>query len=293
MRPAFTRWFPSVAALVLLWPRVATAQDWTQPWSDPYDRPPRVDISATAGFLVPTDWSDLVLLGSISSVSGVLEQVLVRDVRVEPATVFDAAVTYWRARYGFRVQGGFSNGSLVVGRTLGAGPQSSAVDEDLGSVAVDTWLYSVRGAVGLTEYTPNRLAWPYAFFGFGGITYDLSRTVSPPLLSFVERVPSRRDQRGDIIVLDTGRQFVLAIDELGLETVFAVNFGVGADFRIPLGPGGIGVRFEVSDHVSPSPLGLRIRELGPLGGLASDTLVRFGLVHHLRAAAGLVIQVGR
>lgn len=293
MRPTYQRCLPLLVALALLSPGLAAAQDWTQPWSDPYDRPPRVDISASAGFLVPTDWSDLVLLGSISSVSGVLEQVLVRDVRVEPATVFDGSVTYWRAKYGFRVHGGFSNGSLVIGRTPGAGLQSPAGDDGLGPVAVDTWLYDVRGAVGLTDYRPSRLVWPYAFFGFGGITYDLSRTVSPPLLTFIERGPARRDQRGDIVVVDTGRQFVLAIDELGLETVFAVNFGVGADLRIPLGAGGIGVRLEVSDHVSPSPLGLRIRELSPLGGLASDTMVRFGLVHHLSAAAGLVVHVGR
>jgi hypothetical protein len=83
------------------------------------------------------------------------------------------------------------------------------------------------------------------------------------------------------------------VDELGMETVFAFNFGVGTDFRIPLGGGGVGVRLELSDHVAPSPLGLRIRELGRSGGLSSGAAVKFGLVHHLRLAAGLVVQVGR
>jgi hypothetical protein len=67
------------------------------------DRPPRVDLSASAGLLMPTetDWSDLVLLGSVSSASGVL----VRDLQVEPGTVFGAAATYLRGRYGFRAHG--------------------------------------------------------------------------------------------------------------------------------------------------------------------------------------------
>jgi hypothetical protein len=276
--------------LALLSPVTATAQNWNEPWADPYDRPPRVDVSGSAGFLVPTDWSDLVLLGSISSVSGVLEQVLVRDVRVEPSTVYDGYATYWRGNYGFRVHGGFSSGSLVIGDTPIFGDERTTVD-------VETWMYDVRGAIGLIDYKPSRWVWPYAFVGFGGITYNLSRTVSPPLLTFIERAPPRRNgrnERGDIIVAeDDGNQFVLAVDELGLETVFAVNFGVGTDFRVPLGPVGLGLRFEVSDHVSPSPLRLSILQTGPGGGFSSQTDVGFGFVHHLRASAGLVIYLGR
>src|SRR5688572_22669090 len=51
------------SALVLL-PCAAAAQGWNQPWSDPRDRPPRIDLSVTAGMIAPTDWSDLVVLGS-------------------------------------------------------------------------------------------------------------------------------------------------------------------------------------------------------------------------------------
>lgn len=278
---------PCLVILALLSPVTATAQNWNEPWADPYDRPPRVDVSGSAGFLVPTDWSDLVLLGSISSVSGVLEQVLVRDVRVEPATVYDGYATYWRGNYGFRVHGGFSSGSLVIGGTPPGDNERTSVD-------VETWLYDVRGAIGLIDYKPSRWVWPYAFVGFGGITYNLSRTVSPPLLTFIERTPSRRNERGDIVIAEeTGSQFVLAVDELGLETVFAVNFGVGTDFRVPLGPVGLGLRVEVSDHVSPSPLGLSILQTGPAGAFTSQTDVRFGFVHHLRASAGLVVYLGR
>jgi hypothetical protein len=284
---------PLLACLgsLLLSPSTLSGQDWAQPWSDPRDRPPRVDVSASIGVLAPTDWSDLVLLGSISPVSGVLEQVLVRDLRVEPDAVFGGAVTYWRGKQGFRVQAGLSRSSLVVGGTSLAPP---AVDTDLASPRIDTWFYDVRGALGLAEYSPGRRIWPYAFVGAGAITYDLARPVSPPLLTFIERSGNRSAGRGDIVIVeDDGREFLLAVDELGLETVFAINFGVGTDLRIPLGQGGIGLRLELSDHVAHSPVGLRIRELSRSGGLATDSAVHFGRVHHLRATAGLVVQIGR
>ncbi|MGH9348511.1 MAG: hypothetical protein ACRD26_14720 [Vicinamibacterales bacterium] len=280
----------AAAAVALLVPGALTAQDWSQPWADPDDRPPRVDISASIGFLAPTDWSDLVLLGSISSTSGILEQVLVRDLRVRANQDFGAAVTYWRGRYGFRVQGGFSSSSIAIG-----GPLTGTLEPSgrLNSIDVDTWLYDVGGAIGFVEYTPDRWVWPYAFFGFGGITYDLAHRVPPSLFTFIER-DRPGGVRADILVVeDDSRAFLLALDELEVETVFALKLGVGTDFRIPVGPAGVGIRLEVADHVSQSPVGVRISELRRLGRLGADTGVEFGAVHHLRATAGLVLQLGR
>src|SRR5215467_4183918 len=94
MRHAPLAVVPFVVALTML-PAPAAAQDWSQPWADPEDRPPRVDFSASGGFLMPTRWSDLVLLGSPSPAVGVLEQVLTRDIHVKPDTEFTAAATYW------------------------------------------------------------------------------------------------------------------------------------------------------------------------------------------------------
>jgi len=285
MFPTFRRLRFVVLTLAWLLPASAHAQDWTQPWADPMDRPPRVDISGSAGLLVPSDWSDLVLVGSLSSATGALEQVLARDVRIKPGSVFGGSATYWRGRYGFRTNVTFSDSTLTIGSSLDPVDASNEVD-------VDTWMYDVRGAIGLIEYTPQRIAWPYVFLGLGGITYNLSRTVSPPLRDFITQPPPGGN-RDRIIVDDDGRQFVVAVDELGLETVLAFNFGIGTDFRIPVGGGGIGVRLELSDHVAPSPLGLRIRQLGLGGGVNDSDAVRFGLVHHLRVAAGLVVQIGR
>lgn len=281
---------PLLVGAALLIPSATTAQSWDQPWADPQDRPPRVDVSASVGFLAPTDWSDLVLLGSISPATGVLEQVLVRDLRVEPDKELGASITYWRGRYGFRVEAGFSSSVMAVGGLAPLlGSDSSARSA---SVDVDTWLYNLGGAIGFMEYAPDRWVWPYGFFGVGGVTYDLARRVGPPLTTFIERAPPGDGRRDLVIVDDRSREFLLAIDELDTETVFAVNIGVGTDFRIPLGPGGVGLRVEVADHLTSSPVGLRIGELRRAGALTADTGVEFGPVHHFRASAGVVLQFG-
>lgn len=272
--------------VVLALPTVSAAQDWGQPWSDSRDRPPRLDLSLNIGMAMPTDWSDLVVLGTLSSVSGALEQVLVRDVRIEPDAVYGATVTYWRDRYGFRAGGTFSRSKLTVGGTSldGSGPR------DVLATGVNTWSYDVRGVIGFLKYAPSRAVLPYVFFGFGGMTYDLEDTITPPLLTFIERPGGS----GDVIIHDNGgRQLLLAVDELGLETVPVFDFGVGSDFRIPLGGGALGLRVEVSDHVSPSPLQVRIRELNAAGGLTESDAVTFGAVHELRALAGVVVQIGK
>lgn len=260
----------------------APAQSLPQPWADAEDESGRVDITASFGVMAPTDWSDLVLLGSLSPSTGVLEQVLVRDVRVAPGTEVEGAVTYWRGRYGFRVHAGRAQSSLTIAGPADA-PPTSTID-------MDTWSYDARGVIGLTDYTPRRWVWPYAFFGLGGMTYDLDRAVSPSLLTFIER--SRTGVPGTIIVEDEPSDFLLAVDQLQTETVFALSVGIGTDLRVPLGAGGVGLRIEVSDQIARSPVGLRIGELRRSRPLAADTGVNFGAVHHFRATAGFVVHMG-
>ena len=68
-----------IVFLTVVTPAVAVAQ------LDQFNIPPgprRVDVSGSGGFLLSTDWSDLVLLGSVSPVGGALEQLLVRDLVV-------------------------------------------------------------------------------------------------------------------------------------------------------------------------------------------------------------------
>ena len=270
-----------LAALVVLDITPAAAQ------YDPfaiYPGPRRVDISASGGFLLSSDWSDLVLLGSVSSVTGVFEQVLARDVVVDPGPVFDGAVTYWEGRYGFRAHGGFARSCLAAGRTCG----EARFGGTSGTVDVDTWIYDVGGAIGLVDYERGRIVWPYVFLGFGGVTYNLEQTVGPPL-TFIER---RAPATGALIVTTEPDQMLIALEELGIETRFAMNLGIGTDFRIPLAGGGVGIRLELSDHIHRSPIDIEIANLEGFRP-ARETQVDFGYVHNLRAAAGLVVHFGR
>jgi hypothetical protein len=276
---------PIVWLLTSALPTSAFAQRLPEPWADPYDQPGRIDLSMSFGAFLPTDWSDLVVLGSTSPSTGVLEQVLVRDVQVNPDTQFDGAITYWRGRYGFRLQAGLAKSSVTIG-----GPIVDAADDM--TIDMDTWSYDVRGVIGLVEYSPQRPMWPYGFFGLGGLTYDLDRAIRPSLMTFIERAPVRGGPPA-IIVQDDNDPLLLAVDQLKTESVFAISYGIGTDVRVPFAGGGIGVRFELSDQVAQSPVGLRIGEVRHTRPLAADTGVQFGLVHHFRAAAGVVVQLGR
>ena len=290
MRRAFLSLIPFILALTVC-PAPASAQDWSQPWADPEDRPPRIDFSASGGFLMPTRWSDLVLLGSVSPLSGALEQVLTRDVHVKPDTEFTATGTYWRGSYGFRARAGFSRSSLRINGT--SSTLGNDISSEIASVGIDTWLYDIGGAIGFVDYEPSRPVWPYGFVGVGGITYNLKKAVAPPV-TFIDHAPSRPDTAGTtVIVLSDGRQFIITTNALSTETVFALNVGLGADFRIPLRRAGIGLRLEVADHLAASPLAFRVEELSAFGTSPSDTGIRSRLVHHLSATAGLVVQIGR
>ena len=273
---------PAVVATVVLTVTPAAAQ--YDPFSiDPGPR--RVDVSGSGGLLLSSDWSDLVLLGSVSSVSGVLEQVLARDLVVDPGPVFDGVVTYWEGRYGFRVHGGFARSCLAVARSCTAATFAGTS----GTVDVDTWIYDVGGAIGLIDYRRGAIAWPYVFVGVGGVTYDLERSVGPPL-TFVERRPPGTS--GVIVARSDPDPLLIAVDELGIESRFALNLGVGSDFRVPVGGGSVGVRLELSDHIHRSPVDIRIENLEGFRP-APNSRIDFGYVHNLRAAAGLVVQFGR
>jgi len=272
-----------VAVAFLCWSVPVAAQ------TDLFDLDPgrrHVDISGSGGFLLSTDWSDLVVLGATSPATGALEQVLVRDLVVRPGPVFDAVVTYWEGRYGFRSHVGFSSSCLAAGRSCDAlaGPRGAA-----GSVDVKAWMYDIGGAVGLIDYRRDTWVWPYVFLGFGGVTYDLERPIGPPLTFIEESAPRSGDGRINVTRTDPGT-LLIAIDELNLETRFATNFGVGTDIRIPTHFASVGLRVEVSDLVHRSPVSLVIADVE---GRGANTRVDFGLVHNLRAAAGMVIHFGR
>jgi hypothetical protein len=267
-------------------------------WED--EGPRRLDVSVSAGVHFSSGWSDLVLLGSLGPVSGVLQQVLVRDLAVTPGPMLDATVTYWHGRLGFRVHGGVSSSCLAVGTTcpempLSVGPNDGTV-LPLGSVDLRSWIFDVGGAFGLREYSPGQWVRPYGFFGLGVVTYQMDEPLQPPLFTFIER-PGVLPEGPDRIVLvtDDASRFLLSLQELGLEHSFALNFGLGSDFHIPIGTGGVGLRLEVSNHIVRSPLRVRLVQLdGParFGARLPEARLDFGPVHNLRFVAGVVIGIG-
>ena len=276
----------SIAIRLLVFALTLVAADPVAAQYHPLDIAPgprRVDVSGSGGFLLSSDWSDLVLLGSVSSTTGVLEQVLARDLVVEPGPVFDGVVTYWEGRYGFRVHGGYAQSCLAASRSCAGALVGSSE-----SVDVRTYIYDAGGAIGLIDYGRNRKVWPYFFMGFGAVTYDLEHTVSPPL-NVIERRPPAG---APAVVVSEPDQSLIVLEELGLETRFTWNIGLGTDVRIPVAGGSIGVRLEVSDHIHSSPVDIEIANLEGLTP-ARGVDVDFGWVHNLRAAAGLVIQFGR
>ena len=275
-----------IALAIVTLPALADAQ---ADLSAIYPGPKHVDVSAAGGFVLATDWSDLVLLGAVSPVSGALEQVLVRDLTVRPGPVLDAVVTYWEGRYGFRTHIGFAQSCLTVSTScadvVGRAGAPTSID-------VNAWTYDIGGAIGLIDYRRNIWVWPYVFLGFGGVTYDLDRTVGAPL-TFIERRPPASPD-GRLIVSKTDLDSALiAIDELSLETKFAMNFGVGTDLRVPLGAASLGVRLELSDHIHRSPLDILVVPVDRSRRAREETRLDFGYVHNLRAAGGLVLQFGR
>jgi hypothetical protein len=142
------------------------------------------------------------------------------------------------------------------------------------------------------DYRPGAWVWPYVFLGFGGVTYDLDRPVGAPL-TFIERSPPRVPGDRQVVSFDDADSMLISIDELSLETKFALNLGIGTDVRVPLGPASVGVRLELSDHIHPSPIDILIVELDRFHSGRGETRVESGFVHNLRAAAGLVLQFGR
>jgi hypothetical protein len=273
-------------------------------WEDDEERPRRLDVSLSAGRLLSSDWSDLVVLGTLG---GVVERVLLRDLAFAPGAAVDLAITYWEGRYGFRVHAGMARSCVAIGGDCDlvpaflGGPDGAALIP--GDIDADAWLLDIGGAVSLLRPGRDRDFRPFVFFGLGGVAYDLDGAVRFLLPTFIELggEPGRiaLDPDGNIVVIADGAPFLVSVDEPGFEVMFTGVLGLGADVRIPVGDGSLGLRFELADHVTRSPLDVR------LAGLVDDfhfsrrdvedVRFDFGTVHNLRLNVGIVLDapVGR
>ena len=290
-----------LAASLLATSRPLAAQDDWFSDDDDEERPRSLDISLGLGRLRSSDWSDLVVLGTLG---GLVERVLARNLAVAPGASVDLAVTYWEGRYGFRVHAGLTRSCIAIASRCG--PRAllvadDAADDDLrallrSEVDVTTWLVDIGGAVSLVGPRTDREFRPYVFFGLGGVAYDLDGPVGLFLPTFVQfgGTPGRLalDPDGKVVIVTNGSPFLVSVDEPGFEVLFAATFGIGADVRVPLGEGSFGLRFELADHINRSPLDVRLagfvddfhfsrRDL-------DDVRFDFGTVHNLRFSVGIV-----
>ncbi len=296
------------ALLLSAAPGNAQQRDWME-----YDGPRRLELAVTAGLFLSTDWSDLVLLESFNPDGSTQRQVLLREFAMAPDFGGSASVTYWRGRHGFRVHVGYVHSCATArGECIGTSlPLQSTIIGDTVAfpafprteIEMNTWVYGVQGIVGLIEYSRDQWFRPYLILGAGGVTYDLDFPLSVVLPGPITSTgPTRLNTADETVFLDDPTTFLIATDEVGLENMFGFNVGIGTDLRIPIGTGGFSIRLELSDHITGSPLDLRVARLdGGVFRLDRDILLDRGIdeirfdgrsVHNWRLSAGIAIEFG-
>ncbi len=286
----YARRFVPAALLLIAAPLAAQKRDLFTP----YDGPRRLEISATAGYFWSSDWSNLVLFESLGVTGPEARRVLLPELRAAPGRGATAAITYWKGRLGFRAEGSYNESCLTAeprcgpsrGDPTAGGPPSTNPTQ----VSLKTYSYGVEGIVGMMEYSRKQWFRPYFMVGAGGVTFDPSESI--PLF-----LAASGAQLGTVTLLGGGLdEFAFSVDRAGLETRFAVSMGAGTDLRLPVGPGGLSLRFEVADHMSQSPLGVRLTRLssGTLSRDNSFQQVDLGVsaVHNVRATIGLALEFG-
>jgi hypothetical protein len=261
----------------------------------PYDGPRRLELSAGLGYFWSSDWSNLILFESFGATGTDGRQVLMPGLAAAPGAGGQAAITYWKGRLGFRLVGAYAE-SCVTSATRCGGNRSAPTGGGSPTLApvevsLKTYSYGVQGVVGLSEFSESQWFRPYFVVGGGGVTYDPS-----------EALPRFLPTSGNVgptatVIVPGPTQYAFTVEQAGLESRFAVSFGVGTDFRIPVGPGGLSIRAEVSDLVSQSPLGVRLTRLNEGGSnIRSDRFQQVdlgvGAVHNVRATVGLAIEFG-
>ncbi len=270
----------------------ARAQDY---WGDQADwenefagQPKSLRFSATAGEYWSSPWNDLVLLGSFTS-QNAIEQVLLRQVQVSPARVYGGSVTYRRGREGARLQVGYAKSCLEIAGSCDPAAQGSPTQLPLPRrIDVRTWTADVEGEIGLLPAKGGEWARPYLLVGGGGVVYKPAANATDLLPQFLSFPGGTATTQGtNVFVQFPGAgQVVADIQGAGLQTVFAAVLGVGTDLRVPVGNGGFGVRVQAADHISSSPMHVRILQ----GGNAAPASFDFGAIHNFELTVGGVVD---
>ena len=283
------------ALLLAATPLLAAAQQ--RDMFTPYDGPRRLELSASVGYFWSSDWSNLVLFESLGLVGDEARRVLMPSLTAAPGAGGQAAITYWKGRLGFRLHGGYAESCLTAatrcddGRSAPVAGGNPALDPQ--EVSLKTYSYGVQGVVGMMEHSSSQWFRPYFLVGAGGVTYDPAESVP----RFLAGTQLRPGTGVETVVTGGPGQYTFQIDQASLESRFALSIGAGTDFRIPVGRGGLSLRAEVTDHISRSPLGVRLTRINT--GAVLDRHSPFeqvdlgvGAVHNIRASLGLAIEFG-
>jgi hypothetical protein len=271
-------------------------------WGE-YDGPRRVEIALSGGWFLSTAWSDRVFLESFNGLGITNRQLLLRGFSMDPEFGGAAAVTYWKGRYGFRVQAGFVHSCADVGGGCGDVLIPPIDELPIGEVEMNQYSYGVQGIIGLTEYSPKQQIRPYVLLGAGGVTFDLDQPLSALFPGPITTTgPVRIDDDNVIFVVTDPTTLVFSISDVSVASSFALNLGMGTDLRAPLGSGAFGFRFEILDQIAKSPLSLRVARLDggfftPWGcGFDCDGIseIEFNdrFVHNWRLSAAVFVEFG-
>lgn len=269
-------------------------------WQGDYDGPRRLELSVNGGYAWSTDWSNRVALQVFSPQGAVHQQVLLRNVSIAPGEGVGAAVTYWRGRHGFRVSAGYNQACLTTGSRCSNSdvpPTAGGATLAIAEVPMDVWRYGVEGMIGLRSWEGSRFFRPYLLVGAGGVTYDPDGDALPFIPGDFETIVQPGGTPNSVVVTRNETMLLVSTSELGLEHVFGATIGVGMDLRLPVGPGGLGLRFEFADHITSSPFSVRVARLDSQGrryaGADGDDIVfRKDGIHNLRFTAGVTLELG-
>src|SRR5262245_5469147 len=258
MRTSISR-FLVLALLLSALPAAAQQRDL---WGE-YDGPRRVELAVGGGLFLSSAWSDRVFLESFSVVGITNRQLLLRGFSMSPEFGGAGSFTYWKGRYGFRVQAGFVHGCANTGGDCDHDVVVPPFDDlPIADVEMNQYSYGVQGIIGLTEFTPKQQVRPYVLLGAGGVTFDLDQPLSAlfpgPLTT---TGPVRIDDSNVIFVVTDPTTLVFSVSDVSVTSSFALNLGIGTDLRAPLGSGAFGFRFEFLDQIAKSPLSLRVARL--------------------------------
>ncbi|HET9985046.1 MAG TPA: hypothetical protein VFQ38_15710 [Longimicrobiales bacterium] len=292
-----TRPFATAVLLLLATALPARPQDiWDLDWGDRPLGARSLSFEFAGGLNYSTDWNQNVVLANLDFGTR-FEQVLLRQVQVDPAFLFAGSVTYRRGRGGARLQFGYSHSCLAVNGRCSRFGVIDTLFTPLHEVDVNTYSADIDGEISLVDPEKVRWARPFVLFGLGGVVYDPGDNAAQLLPFFIDaRGAPIEVNGGNIVVVNfpTGALLV-TFDGIGLKSVLAGVLGLGTDIQIPFSDGsGIGLRLQVADHIANSPFKVRVAgvQRGFGGPFFEPTKFDFGDIHNIRLTVGLHVDVG-